>query len=95
MDLQQIEQLLTEQLQLSEVYVKADGSHYAVTAVGSCFADVSRVKQQQMVYAPLMQAIADGSIHALSIKTFTPEQTHRSETFYATVPSYSQRPTAR
>ena len=67
MDLQQIEQLLTEQLQLSEVYVKADGSHYAVTAVGSCFADVSRVKQQQMVYAPLMQAIADGSIHARSI----------------------------
>ena len=79
MDLQQIEQLLTEQLQLSEVYVNADGSHYAVTAVGSCFADVSRVKQQQMVYAPLMAAIADGSIHAVSIKTFTPEQWRREK----------------
>lgn len=74
MDIQQIEQLLQEQLQLSEVKVNADGSHYSVTAVGDCFADVSRVKQQQMVYSPLMAAIQDGSIHAVSIRTFTPEQ---------------------
>jgi acid stress-induced BolA-like protein IbaG/YrbA len=79
MELQQIEQLLRTELQLSEVYVKAEGSHYAVTAVGSCFDGLSRVKQQQMVYAPLMQAIADGSIHALSIKAFTPEQWRREK----------------
>ncbi|EHR41465.1 MULTISPECIES: BolA family protein [Alishewanella] len=79
MELQQIEQLLQTELQLSEVYVKAEGSHYAVTAVGSCFDGLSRVKQQQMVYAPLMQAIADGSIHALSIKAFTPEQWRREK----------------
>ena len=30
-------------------------------------------------HAPLMQAIADGSIHALSIKTFTPEQWRREK----------------
>ena len=79
MELQQIEQLLQTELQLSEVYVKAEGSHYAVTAVGSCFDGLSRVKQQQMVYAPLMQAIADGSIQALSIKAFTPEQWRREK----------------
>lgn len=79
MEIKQIEQLLQEQLQLTEIYVSADGSHYAVTAVGSCFADVSRVKQQQMIYAPLMSAIADGSIHAVSIKAFTPEQWRREK----------------
>jgi len=79
MQIQQIEQLLTEKLQLTEVYVKADGNHYAVTAVGDCFDGVSRVKQQQMIYAPLMDAIADGSIHALSIKTFTPTQWRREK----------------
>jgi len=78
-EIKQIEQLLTEQLQLAEVYVRAEGSHYSVTAVGSCFADVSRVKQQQMIYAPLMSAIADGSIHAVSIKAFTPEQWRREK----------------
>lgn len=79
MELKQIEQLLTEQLQLTEVYVKAEGSHYAVTAVGECFDGISRVKQQQMVYAPLMDAIASGSIHALSIKAFTPQQWRREK----------------
>ncbi|MBU2068921.1 BolA family transcriptional regulator [Rheinheimera muenzenbergensis] len=79
MDISQIEQLLTEQLQLSEVRVTAEGSHYAVLAVGDCFDGVSRVKQQQMIYAPLMAAIADGSIHAVSIKTFTPQQWRREK----------------
>ena len=79
MDISQIEQLLTEQLQLSEVRVTAEGSHYAVLAVGDCFDGVSRVKQQQMIYAPLMAAIADGSIHADSIKTFTPQQWRREK----------------
>jgi acid stress-induced BolA-like protein IbaG/YrbA len=78
-EIKQIEQLLTEQLQLTEVYVTAEGSHYAVTAVGNCFADVSRVKQQQMIYAPLMSAIADGTIHAVSIKAFTPEKWRREK----------------
>lgn len=79
MDIKQIEQLLAEQLQLSEVYVKAEGSHFAVTAVGENFAGLSRVKQQQLVYSPLTAAIADGSIHAVTIKTFTPEQWRREK----------------
>lgn len=79
MDIKQIEQLLKEQLQLTEVYVKAEGSHYAVTAVGDGFAELSRVKQQQLIYGPLMSAIADGSIHAVSIKTFTPAQWRREK----------------
>ncbi|WP_333607125.1 BolA family protein [Arsukibacterium sp.] len=79
MEIQQIEQLLTAQLQLAEIYVKADGSHYAVTAVGDCFEGLSRVKQQQLVYQPLQAAIADGSIHAISIKTFTPTQWRREK----------------
>lgn len=79
MEIQQIEQLLTAQLQLAEVYVKADGSHYAVTAVGDCFEGLSRVKQQQLVYQPIQAAIAEGSIHAISIKTFTPTQWRREK----------------
>ena len=79
MDISQIEQLLTEQLQLSEVRVTAEGSHYAVLAVGDCFDGLSRVKQQQLVYAPLMSDIANGSIHALQIKAFTPTQWRREK----------------
>ena len=73
MELDQIETLLKEALDLQEIQVKSDGSHFNIIAVGTCFDGVSRVKQQQMVYKPLMANIADGSMHAVSIKAYTPE----------------------
>lgn len=42
--------------------------------MGEMFDDMSRVKKQQSVYAPLMEYIADNRIHALSIKAFTPQE---------------------
>jgi acid stress-induced BolA-like protein IbaG/YrbA len=35
------------------------------------------VKKQQTVYAPLMELIADNRIHAVSIKTYTPQEWDR------------------
>jgi acid stress-induced BolA-like protein IbaG/YrbA len=72
MDTEQIKTLLLEALELDEVTVKSDGSHYHVTAVGQVFENLSRVKQQQYVYKPLSSHIADGTMHAVSIKTYTP-----------------------
>lgn len=79
MDPKELETLLNEQLDLDEVHVKADGSMYQVIAVSEAFASLSRVKQQQMIYKPLNDKIADGTIHALSIKAFTPEQWKREK----------------
>ncbi len=72
MDIENIKKILLEQLELEEVIVKSDGSHYQITAVGQVFDSLSRVKQQQLVYKPLLANIADGSMHAVSIKTYTP-----------------------
>lgn len=74
METSAIEELLKNELNLEEVYVKGEGSHYQVIAVSDQFAELSRVKQQQLIYAPLNDKIADGTIHALSIKVFTPER---------------------
>lgn len=73
MDIDKVKEVLTENLDLTEVIVKSDGSHYQITAVGECFGSLSRVKQQQLVYKPLLASITDGSMHAVSIKTYTPE----------------------
>jgi acid stress-induced BolA-like protein IbaG/YrbA len=81
METTQVEALLREKLALSEVIVKANGNHYEVIAVGECFDGLSRVKKQQLVYGPLMQTIADGTIHALSIKAFTPTEWTRERKF--------------
>jgi len=32
------------------------------------------VQKQQLVYGALKECIADGSVHAVNIRTFTPEQ---------------------
>ncbi|MGX9462408.1 MULTISPECIES: BolA family protein [Shewanella] len=76
-----IEQILTEALSLTEAHVTTDGSHYKVVAVGECFDGMSRVKQQQAIYAPLAEQIANGELHALTIKTFTPTQWKREKLF--------------
>ncbi|RUO62458.1 BolA family protein [Pseudidiomarina insulisalsae] len=74
-----IKQLLNDALQLDEVVVKVDGSHANITAVGELFADLSRVKKQQTVYAPLKELIASGELHAVSIKTYTPSEWQREK----------------
>lgn len=74
MEVTEIEKKLQSELPLSFVKVEGDGSHFQVIAVGDCFADVSRIKRQQMIYGPLQAQISDGSIHALTIKTFTEAQ---------------------
>jgi acid stress-induced BolA-like protein IbaG/YrbA len=50
-----------------------DGEHYEVTVVSSAFAGKGRVQQHQLVYEALQNAMATEAIHALALKTFTPE----------------------
>ncbi|MGB3725585.1 MAG: BolA/IbaG family iron-sulfur metabolism protein [Glaciecola sp.] len=61
--------------------MKSEGTHYQVIAIDDTFEDMSRVKKQQLVYAPLSELIADGTIHAVSIKTFTTTQWQREKLF--------------
>ena len=79
---EEIKQTLLDTLSLDEVYVKSDGSHFSIIAVGSLFSDLSRVKRQQAVYGPLSDKVADGTMHAVSIKTFTPEDWSRERAFH-------------
>ncbi len=85
MDTTEIEAILKEALGLTEVYVKGEGSHYSIIAVSDQFDAMSRVKRQQAVYAPLSDKIADGSMHAISIKTFSEADWQRERQFH--VPS--------
>jgi acid stress-induced BolA-like protein IbaG/YrbA len=57
--------------------VKGDGTHWEAIVISSAFAGKSRIQKQQLVYATLGNHIHDGTIHALSIKTFTPDEWHQ------------------
>ena len=79
MDSEQVRQILEQALNLEEVIVKGEGSHYEVIAVDASFEGMSRVKKQQFIYAPLMEYIQRNDIHAVSIKAFTPEEWARDK----------------
>ncbi|WP_419237141.1 BolA family iron metabolism protein IbaG [Photobacterium leiognathi subsp. mandapamensis] len=79
MEISEIKQILETALDLDEVIVKGEGSHYEVIAVGTLFDGMSRVKKQQTIYGPLMDRIEANDIHALTIKTYTPEEWARDK----------------
>jgi acid stress-induced BolA-like protein IbaG/YrbA len=81
LDVPAIEKLLNDALELDELHVKFDGSQCQVIAVADFFSELSRVKKQQAIYAPLAQMINQGKIHAVSIKTFSKAEWQREKMF--------------
>ncbi len=53
--------------------VDGDGRHFEAVVVSSAFAGKSRVQRHQLVYQTLGDRMRE-EIHALSIKTYTPEE---------------------
>ena len=79
MDPVEVEKLIKAGLPGCEVIVKGDGSHFDAIVVGDVFAGKSLVKQQQLVYATVVDRISNGQLHALSIKTYTPPEWERAK----------------
>jgi len=77
----EIEKIINDALELDELHVKFDGSQCSVVAVADMFGDLSRVKRQQIVFAALSDTIRSGSIHAVTVKTFTKAQWQRDKMF--------------
>ena len=64
----------------AEVDVSGDGRHFDATIVYAGFAGKSRIQQQQMVYGALGDKMK-AEIHALSMRTLTPEPTATDESY--------------
>ncbi len=58
----------------ADVTVNGDGSHFEARVISPAFEGKSLVAQQKMVYATLGEQITSGALHALTIKTYTPEK---------------------
>ncbi len=50
-----------------------DGQHLQALVVSPVFERMMLIKQHQMVMTPLKEALA-GAVHALGLKTFTPQK---------------------
>ena len=68
----QIETWIKESLPCEHVEVAGDGQHFEAVIVSAAFRGKSRVQQHQLVYGALGERMR-AEIHALSMKTLTPE----------------------
>lgn len=50
------------------------GDHFEALVVSPAFAGKSMIEQQRAVYGPLDAWLKTGELHALALKTYSPEQ---------------------
>jgi len=71
---QQLEAYITQNLACEYIKVLGDdGSHFEAIVVSPAFVGKNMVQQHQLVYAALGDRMR-AEIHALSMKTYTPEK---------------------
>jgi len=74
MENEAVAQLIRNGLPGAEVEVTGDGSHFEALVVSASFDGLTPIKKQRLVMDTVRDQIASGELHALSIKTLTPEQ---------------------
>jgi acid stress-induced BolA-like protein IbaG/YrbA len=69
----EVQSYIEKGLQCIEVRVAGDGQHFEALIVSEAFRGKSRVQRHQLVYAALGERMRE-EIHALSMRTLTPEE---------------------
>ena len=78
-----IQGLIESGIPNSTVKVNGEGCSASVVVISDAFEGLSLLKQQKLVYATLGDNITNGTIHALTIKSYTNAQ-------WAAVPNKDQ-----
>ena len=73
MEPEQIKHIIEQGLAGASASVSGDGQHFEAVVVSEAFANKSMVQQHKLVYQALGNKM-QGEIHALSLRTYTPEQ---------------------
>lgn len=71
---QEIARRIEEALPGARAEVSGADAHFSATIVSAAFAGKTRVEQHQMIYALFREEMTTQAIHALALRTLTPEQ---------------------
>jgi stress-induced morphogen len=75
-DFGQVETMIRAKIPDARVMIRdltGGGDHLEAIVISSTFEGQTRIKQHQMVYGALRDALATEAIHALALQTFTPD----------------------
>jgi len=70
----ELQSLISSGLPCEECRVEGDGRHWYATIVSAAFASKRLIQRHQLVYATLGNRMKTDEVHALSMKTYTPEE---------------------
>ena len=73
MQSEEIQSLIQQGFPDADVRVNGDGRHFDAVVISGAFAGKTLLEQHRLVYSTLGDKMG-GDIHALTIKTYTPEQ---------------------
>lgn len=68
-----VQKYIADNLTCEHIEVQGDGSHFEALIVSPEFEGKNRIQRHQVVYAALGERMKS-EIHALSMRTFTPEE---------------------
>ena len=80
MDTQQIKAWIEAGLPDATVEVVGDGRHFQALIVSPAFEGKTLIQRHRMVKSLLQEQFDSGILHALSMRTLTPEQRRREKT---------------
>lgn len=70
----EVKRFLEEKLPSAQVEVEGEGCNFQLNVISDELVGLSPVKRQQQIYAHLNPWIADGSIHAVTMKFFSRDE---------------------
>jgi len=70
----EVENLIHGEYPGATIMIEGEGCDLSIVVVSEIFGGQSMLKQQQGVMATLSEPLASGRLHAVTLKTFTPEQ---------------------
>lgn len=77
MDPTQIKQIIEAGLPDCHAHVDGDGAHFEASVISSAFEAKAMLARHRLVNSVVKDHIHSGSLHALSIRAFTPEEWQR------------------
>jgi acid stress-induced BolA-like protein IbaG/YrbA len=74
MQAEQLQNIINQGLNCQHIEVDGDGRHWSAVIVSSEFEGKRLIARHQIVYATLGNRMQTDEVHALSVKTYTPQE---------------------
>jgi acid stress-induced BolA-like protein IbaG/YrbA len=74
MEIQEVTQIIQTAIPDAEIHVQGEEANFTADVISESFSGISNLNRQKKVLASVKEQIVTGVIHALSVKTYTPEE---------------------